>query len=142
MILNTSIDNYLLRVQSFYSYLNFNVKIKKLNSNKTSTYKYLTLDEIKKLLESIALTTNNQEIRRRDKAIICLLFTAGLRINELINLKQSDYIKQADETFIFITGKGRATDEKENIALANITSSYIDSYLETKTRVIFYSIKT
>lgn len=129
---STSIDNYLLRIQSFYSYLNFNVKIKKLNSYKTSTYKYLTIDEIKQLLKSIPLATNNSEIIMRDKAIICLLFTAGLRINELINLKQSDYIKYDDETFIFVTGKGRATDEKENIALANITSSYIEHYLETK----------
>ena len=88
---STSIDNYILRVQSFLSYLNLPVKIKKLNSNKTKNYKYLTFDEIKLLINSIPGITDKEVLITRNKAIILSLFTAGLRVSELCNLKIDDY---------------------------------------------------
>lgn len=128
---SSSIDNYILRIQSFYSYLNFHVKIKKLNSNRSSNYKYLTVAEIRQLLKAIPGVTNNETIIKRDKAIICLLFTGGLRINELINLKRDDFVKEGGNGFVQVTGKGRANDEKEMIAIPQSTTEYIWEYLET-----------
>lgn len=127
---STSIDNYILRVQSFLSYLNLPVKIKKLNSNKTKNYKYLTFNEIKLLINSIPGITDKEILITRNKAIILSFFTAGLRVSELCNLKIDDYCTKDNINYFLVRGKGRASDEREWIAIPGTTSIAIDEYLK------------
>lgn len=62
---------------------------------------YLTTEEVDALEASIDLTTNEGH---RNRAIIEVLFSCGLRVSELTNLKLSNlYLK---EHFIRVTGKG------------------------------------
>ena len=129
---STTIDNYTEIVKVFCSnYLDLTIKkIKRLNTGKTQKIKYLELDEIKGLIDTVQYTTNNPEIITRDKAIICTLFGAGLRISELLSTKLIDY--NPDESTIIIIGKGRATDEPETIALPKPTNEYIKEYLQQR----------
>src|SRR5690606_36559407 len=61
----------------------------------------LSVDEIDHLISSIDLSSNEGE---RNRAIIETLYSCGLRVSEVINLKISDlYFK---EGFIKVTGKG------------------------------------
>lgn len=129
---SSTIDNYILRIQSFFSYLNLQTKIKKLNKSSGSSYKYLTLQEIKLLLCNVQKSTNNNEIIKRNESIILLLFTSGLRATELINIETTDYKQEDNYYIVSITGKGRAKDERENIAIPFITSKRINQYLELK----------
>lgn len=129
---SSSIDNYTLRIQAFNSYLGFNTKIKKLNSKKNKSYKYLTIQEIEQLLQTVPQTTKNQELQARNKAIILTLFTAGLRVSELCNLTRNDLIEAEGKTYLLINGKGRAEDEREKIAITTQLKEAINNYLELK----------
>lgn len=62
------------------------------------------LEEIVKLIESPSKIEKNKLVGLRNRAILEVLFSTGLRISELINLK----IKQIDkEGRIFVLGKGK-----------------------------------
>ena len=130
---STSINTYILSVQSFFSFLGIKTHINKLdNKAKTKEYKYLTLHEINLLIETIPEQTNKKELQLRNKAIILLMFGSGLRVNELINLKRNDYILKNNIYYISIIGKGKAKDNKELIPIAPETSQAINNYLEIK----------
>ena len=129
---STTIDNYTEIVKTFVNnYLDLQVKtLKRLNTGKNKKIKYLELEEIKGLINTIQYTTENEEIITRDKAIICTLFGAGLRVSELITTELINY--NPDESTIIIIGKGRATDEPETIALPDQTNEYIKEYLKQR----------
>ena len=129
---STSIDNYTEIVKVFCTnYLDLQVKkIKRNNTRKTQKIKYLELDDIKGLVNTVQYTTENPELIARDKAIICTLFGAGLRISELLNIKLIDY--NPDESTIVVIGKGRATDEPETIVLPRQTNDHIKEYLQQR----------
>ena len=61
----------------------------------------LTLDEIDLLIESIDLSTNEGQ---RNRTILETLYSCGLRVSELCNLKLSDLY--LEEGFIKVEGKG------------------------------------
>ena len=126
---STSIDNYTEIVRVFSTgYLDLKVKrIRKNNTGKTKKIKYIEYEEVKGLIDTVQYITGNEEQLTRDKAIICTLFGAGLRISELLNIKLANY--NPDESTIIIIGKGRATDELETIVLPKPTNDHIKEYL-------------
>lgn len=62
---------------------------------------YLSTEEVDRLEDSIDLDGNEGQ---RNRAIIEVLFSCGLRVSELVNLKFSDL--NLDEHFMRVTGKG------------------------------------
>lgn len=112
----------LFGVRSFYRYLTLDGYIEVdptelLESPQLPKHlpTYLTTEEVDQLEASIDLTTNEGH---RNRAIIEVLFSCGLRVSELTNLKLSNlYLK---EHFIRVTGKGN----KER--LVPISDSAID----------------
>lgn len=130
---SSSINNYILRLQSFFNYLGFPTRIKKLNINSSSKpYKYLTKNEIDLLIKTIPETNKNKELQARNKAIINLLFCGGLRVKELINLTKKDFQEINGISYININGKGKAKDIKELMAIPETTSNDIKKYLELR----------
>ena len=129
---SSSIDNYLLRVQSFMANLLLPVKLSKLSDDQPGNYKYLTYEEIQQLLASIPASTKNQTQMLMYNAIIKTLFTAGLRINELVNLTLDDIKQFNDNTVLFIIGKGKAHDQKQQLYISKPTAMAIDDYLEVR----------
>tara|TARA_Y100000768_G_scaffold385192_1_gene370787 strand:- start:4132 stop:5040 length:909 start_codon:yes stop_codon:yes gene_type:complete len=84
----------------------------------------ITENEVEKLLD--APDTKTRE-GLRDKCILELLYSAGLRISELLNIKVSQVSK--DKPFLRIKGKG----DKERLVpvgapAMNLMLSYIDTY--------------
>ena len=129
---STSIDNYMLRVQSFLASLMLKVKLSKISEDQPGNYKYLTYDEIQQLLASIPATTGNKTQILMYTAIIKVLFTAGLRINELVNITMEDLKQHGNATFLFIIGKGKAHDQKEDIRISDATANAINDYLDVR----------
>lgn len=81
----------------------------------------LSVDEIDHLISSIDLSSNEGE---RNRAIIETLYSCGLRVSEVINLKISDlYFK---EGFIKVTGKG---NKERFVPVGDITQQYITEYI-------------
>ncbi len=104
----SSIARHLVTVRQFFRYLLLEEKISKdpaeYIDNPRAERKlptFLTVDEIDKLLEQPNLTTN---YGLRDKAMLEMLYSCGLRISELLGLQLVDY--KPDEGFILVHGKG------------------------------------
>lgn len=129
---STSIDNYTEIVKTFCkNYLDLRLKkIRKNNTGKTKKIKYLELDDIKGLVNTVQYLTGNPEQITRDKAIICTLFGAGLRISELLTIKLMDY--DPDKSTIVIIGKGKAKDEPETITIPKQTNDHLKEYLKQR----------
>jgi len=80
----------------------------------------LSISEIDLIISSIDLSNAQGE---RNRAIIETLYSCGLRVSELINLKLSDLF--FDEGFIKVTGKG---DKQRFVPIGNLTQKYINIY--------------
>lgn len=95
-------------IRSFYKFLLISNKIQKNPAELLETPRLvrkipdvLSIEEIDKIIEVIDLSTGQG---LRNKAIIETLYSCGLRVSELINLKISNLF--LDEGFIKVVGKG------------------------------------
>lgn len=80
----------------------------------------LSTIEIDNLIAAIDLSKPQGE---RNRAILELLYSCGLRVSELVNLKLSDLF--FEEGFIKVTGKG---DKQRFVPIENQTIKYINIY--------------
>jgi integrase/recombinase XerC len=104
-----SISHHISVIKSFYNYLLYSEFIKTLPSNNLVYPKvektlpnFLYHSELKLLFENIDV---NQLLGRRNHLIFMLLYSTGIRVSELVNLKVSDFNDQVNA--IQVTGKGR-----------------------------------
>ena len=81
----------------------------------------LSLEEINALMESIDLSSQQGQ---RNKAIIETMYSCGLRVSELINLKISDLY--FNEDFIKVTGKG---NKERLVPIGEEAQKFINIYL-------------
>ena len=81
----------------------------------------LTLKEIDKMISNIKLTSKTGI---RNVAIIELLYSCGLRVSELVNLKISDLFFK--ESLIKVTGKG---NKERFVPISKLSKKYINNYL-------------
>ncbi len=80
----------------------------------------LSIQDIDKIISAIDLSKPKGE---RNRAIIETLYSCGLRVSELTNLKISDLF--FDEGFIKVTGKG---NKQRFVPIGNSTQKYITIY--------------
>ena len=121
------------KITSIRSYFNYNIKrgIVSVNpADKVSRPKltkhlpeYLTEEEVGKLLDVEVKSPYDY----RNKTILELLYSSGIRISELVNIKTSNY--DSEECLIRIMGKG----SKERIVplgdyAVNIMNDYMNNY--------------
>ncbi len=105
----SSISRILSTLRSFYKFL-FREGICKKNpwiriSNPAmprKLLKVLDIEEVEKFLDSIPFST---KLQLRDKAMFELLYSCGLRVSEIINLKLGDI--DFDEEMLRFIGKGK-----------------------------------
>lgn len=126
----STLANYLSALKSFYNYY---LKLEKIKTNpvdlvdmpklRKSLPDYLTIEEVELLLDIEVVNAYSA----RNKAILELLYSSGLRISELINLeiKNLDF----DDCILRVFGKG----SKERIVpmndyAINALKLYLDKY--------------
>lgn len=80
----------------------------------------LSISDIDQIVAAIDLSKPQGE---RNRAIIEILYSCGLRVSELIELKISDLF--FDEDFIKVTGKG---DKQRFVPIGKQTQKYINTY--------------
>lgn len=83
---------------------------------------FLSEEEVSKLLNAFDLR-DPTEIR--DKAMIDLMYSSGLRVSEIINLKLGDI--SFDECIVRVLGKG---DKERLVPFAESTSKYLRKYYD------------
>ena len=86
---------------------------------------FLYTDEIKRILDEIDLSSNTS---LRDKAIVELLFSSGLRVSELVNLNRDNVNTKRRE--FMVRGKG---SKDRPIFISEEAASSLDEYLESRT---------
>jgi site-specific recombinase XerD len=82
---------------------------------------FLHYDEVERLLEHI---DTSSEVGLRDRALVELLFSSGLRVSELVNLNR-DHINTKRREFM-VRGKGQ---KDRPIFISESAASHIDDYL-------------
>lgn len=117
-------------LKSFFNYLVFEdyrssspmelIEVPKLGRKLPDT---LSTSEIDSLIGAIDLSTNEGE---RNRAMLETLYSCGLRVSELVNLKLSDLF--FEEGFIKITGKG---NKQRFVPIGTHTQKYINLYCNT-----------
>lgn len=85
---------------------------------------YLTQEEVKRLIDAVGSKSN---IELRDKAILELLFSGGLRVSELCNLDR-DHINMKRREFM-VRGKGQ---KDRPIFISRDAAEALEKYLATR----------
>ena len=87
----------------------------------------LDVDQSRRLIDSI----NEHTLKAmRDKAIICLMLSAGLRTVEIIRANIEDLRMVDGNVYLYVVGKGR--DEKERVLVASQVLENIKTYLKER----------
>lgn len=134
------------KISVFKAFYNFYLRSEKISSNPSLNLirpkqevklpEYLTLEEVSTLLEINIKTPYDA----RNKAILELLYSSGIRISELVSLEMSNL--DLDNCIIRVMGKGK----KERIiplgdyaitALTNYIENYRDEINKKNTNYIF-----
>ncbi|HIP20166.1 MAG TPA: integrase, partial [Sulfurimonas sp.] len=115
-----TISKNLSAIRSFVSYLNENAMIVTLESDDS-------VKVAKTLPKPIAHKYILQAIngaKLKEKLVVVMLYTLGLRISELVSLKLEDM----SESWIRVIGKG---NKERNVPLLDSTKELIDEYLSS-----------
>lgn len=81
----------------------------------------LSIEEINSIIDAIDLSTNEGE---RNKAMLETMYSCGLRVSELVNLKLSNLM--FDDGFIIVRGKG---DKERIVPIGSIAMKHINIYV-------------
>lgn len=87
---------------------------------------FLHYDEVERLID--AIPDDDSPAHLRDKAILELLFSSGLRVSELVNLNR-DHINTARREFM-VRGKGQ---KDRPVFISQTAADYIETYLASRT---------
>ena len=98
------------------------IELPKVNRKQVT---FLHYDEIERMLEAIK---TDDEPGMRDRAIIELLFSSGLRVSELINLNR-DHVNTKRREFM-VRGKGQ---KDRPVFISPRSAEYVEDYLSART---------
>ena len=119
-------------IRSFFNYLLLNDEISSSPVEFIATPKVghslpdvLTTDEIDRLISSIEVDTIKG---RRDRAMVEVLYSCGLRVSELISLRMGDLF--FGEGYIRVIGKG---DKQRLVPISDLARERISLYLDERT---------
>lgn len=118
-------------VKSFYNYLLINDKIEASPTEMITTPKrsrhlpdILTIDEIELIINSIPLDNIKG---KRDRAMLELLYSCGLRVSELTSLRLSDIF--FGEGYIRVMGKG---SKQRLVPVGNVARERVMLYMDER----------
>ena len=121
---------HLIALRGFLKYLSFR-DIPSLAADKIILPKmtrkqvtFLHYDEVERMLDGIDITT---EQGLRDRAIVELLFSSGLRVSELVNLNR-DHVNTKRREFM-VRGKGQ---KDRPIFISQAAADWVEKYLDMR----------
>ena len=121
---------HLIALRGFFAYLAkrdiTSLSPEKIELPKTTRKQvtFLNLDEVKRLFDVIP-TTSPQSLR--DRAIISLLFSGGLRVSELVSVNR-DQVNTKKREFV-VRGKGQ---KDRPIFISESAAEHLQDYLDTR----------
>lgn len=122
-------------VKSFYNYLLMTDKIEQSPAEFITAPKsrrelpdVLTVEEVERIIGSIDTTTIKG---RRDRAMLEMLYSCGLRVTELISLKMSDLF--LGEGYIRVMGKG---NKQRLVPIGRLAQEWLMQYLDDRRELL------
>ena len=141
-ILSGTTARYQSSLKGFFKYLLKNEYIKKNPTDKLSSTKisrklpsFLTFAEIEKILDEIK--SSDIPLGLRDKAMLEIAYSCGLRVSELINLKISDLF--FNEEVIRVFGKG---SKQRIVPIGSSAVEWVTEYLKFSRPLLENKIKS
>ena len=131
----STVQLYIIAVKLFFKFLsqhniypNITDNMKSAKVDHEHKKDALTINQCQALLQSIDVSTSKG---LRDRAIISLMMTAGLRTIEIVRADVGDLHSFADSVYLSIQGKGH--DEKSaKVLVASQVYGFIQEYLQTR----------
>ena len=118
-------------IKSFFNYLLLIDKIESSPAEFISAPKssrtlpdILSIDEVERIISSVDTSTDKG---LRDKAMLELMYSCGLRVTELISLKLSDLF--FGEGYIRVLGKG---NKQRLVPIGRVAQEYVMRYLDVR----------
>ena len=115
-------------IKSFYNYLIFDNQLENNPCENIHSPKldkklpiFLSIEEVNKIIESVDLSQENGE---RDRNILETLYSCGLRVTELVNLKISNI--DFNDQYIKVIGKG---NKQRIVPINNTLIKYLNIYI-------------
>lgn len=112
------------------------IHLKREKQNQRDSLQILTQEEIKALFKTTDYSHEQERIRKRDKVILVLLYSCGLRRNETINLKIKDILFDKERIFV---RKGKNYKERY-VPINEFNLKIIEEYIYDY-RPLFYNYK-
>lgn len=126
---NSTINRYISSLRTFYSFLVWKGGVKENPAEEISNLKrelkfprILEVEEVVRVLNSVE---TKDFYGKRDAAILELLYATGMRVSELINLKEQDV--NLNGNFVSLEGKGR---KRRVVPFGDIAREKLLDYLE------------
>jgi site-specific recombinase XerD len=123
---------HLIAMRGFLNYLSKR-DIPSLSPNKIELPKvhrkqvtFLHIDEVDRMLD--AIPSDNQPQHLRDRAVLELLFSSGLRVSELVNLDRGHVNTKRRE--FMVRGKGQ---KDRPVFISETAATHVDAYLTART---------
>ena len=118
-------------IKSFFNYLLLTDKIESSPAEFISAPKssrtlpdILSIDEVERIISSVDTSTDKG---LRDRAMLELMYSCGLRVTELISLKLGDLF--FGEGYIRVLGKG---NKQRLVPIGRVAQEYVMSYLDVR----------
>ncbi len=126
----TSLSRKIASLKGFFSWLN---SMQKLNYNPTLSIEQPKLSQkLPKVLSSEEVSTIlKSKLSKRDKAIIEVIYAAGLRVSELCGLKMTNI--DLNSRFVRCVGKG---SKERIIPIGNMAVKAVKSYLKERDYIL------
>lgn len=83
-----------------HNYTDFNIHLKSETNPTEEKINILTQEEIKELFRATGYSHSDQRFRLRDRAILTVLYSCGLRRNEAVHLDISDILFDKERVFV------------------------------------------
>ncbi|WP_444626616.1 tyrosine-type recombinase/integrase [Flavobacterium columnare] len=112
------------------------IHLKREEYNQRDSLQILTQDEIKALFKATEFSNEQERIRKRDKVILVLLYSCGLRRNEVINLEIKDILFDKERIYV---RKGKNYKERY-VPINDYNLKIIEEYIYDY-RPAFYNYK-
>lgn len=127
---NTTIQAYIIAVRMFFrwtgsvgAYPNIADHIKGAKVSRDHKKDYITAEQAKKLIQATADSTT----AKRDKALISLMITTGLRTIEISRALVEDMRSLGNQTVLYVQGKGK-DDKADFVKISPAVEDLIRSY--------------
>ncbi len=119
-----------------HNHKGISIHLKREEQNQRDSLQILTQDEIKALFKATDYSNEQERIRKRDKVILVLLYSCGLRRNEVVNLKIKDILFDKERIYV---RKGKNYKERY-VPINDYNLKIIEEYIYDY-RPAFYNYK-